>query len=614
MFQSIKRYIAGAGLVLPAALVSQVVTAQDDGPGADLYDQYCATCHADPEDVRTPTRRALGTYNANSIHHALTDGVMQAQAAALSEEQIITLSEYLSGGEYNASPLRNVAMCSGSMSPLDLSASGNWSAWGNDTGNTRYQSADGTRINADNLDELELAWVFGYEGASSARANPTVVSGTLFMGSPSGTVYAMDLENGCAWWTFSAISQVRAAVSVVHSDALNRHLAVVADGSNRLYVLDARSGERLWWDDVDDNRYATSTGSPVVHGNRIFVPVSSGEVSAAARPDHHCCTFRGNVAAYDLNSGTKLWHTYVMEEARQVGENSLGNPVLAPSGAPIWQAPSVDASRGVVYAGTGQNYSRPTSDTSDAVIAFDMESGEMRWVNQTMADDAFHMGCAMSDNHPNCPDPGPDVDIGAPILPVTLSDGREIVVAGTKGGVVFGLDPDRDGAVLWETRVGRGSPLGGIHWGMSHVGDTLFVPVADRAIVEGDFPRQPGLHAIDMNSGQALWYTPAPPRCEPEQQGCFDQYSAPPTSGPDFVLSGSLSGHLFAHDQRSGEVIWEYDSNREYETINGVSARGGAFDSTGPVLSGDHLIVNAGYGGFGQLPGNALLVFRLPRE
>lgn len=601
----------GAALALSVltALSPQRVQAQPDGEA--LYEQYCATCHADPDDVRTPDRAALGSYNANSIHHALTEGVMQAQASALEEAQLIAVAEYLSGGSYNPAPVQNVAMCGVSMPPLDVSAAANWKAWGNDLGNSRHQSAAGTALRADNLDQLELAWAFGHPGASSARAHPVAISDTLFMGSPSGTVYAMDLDNGCAYWTFQATTGVRAATPVVFSEALNRHLVVVADGSNRIHTLDARSGERLWWADVDDNPHATSTGSPVIHGDRIFVPVSSREVSAAARPDHHCCTFRGNVAAFDLNSGSRIWHTYVMEEARQVGENAVGNPVLAPSGAPIWQAPSVDRERNVVYAGTGQNYSRPASDTSDAVIAFDRDTGEMRWVHQTMQDDAFHMGCAMSENHPNCPDPGPDVDIGAPIQPVTLEDGTDLVIAGTKGGMVYALDPDRNGEIVWETRVGRGSPLGGIHWGMTHIGDVLFVPVADRAIAEGDFPRQPGLHAIDMNSGEVLWYTPAPQRCEEGQRGCFDQYSAPPSSGPDFVLSGSLSGHLFAHDPENGEVIWEYDSNRPYETINGVEAQGGAFDSTGPVITGDYMLVNAGYGGFGQLPGNTLLVFRL---
>src|SRR5690606_6658806 len=209
-------------------------------------------------------------------------------------------------------------------------------------------------------------------------------------------------------------------------------VAVVADVSNHLHILNAVTGELLWTSPVDPHPYARSTGSPVVYGDRIFVPVSSAEVSAAGRPDHHCCTFRGNVAAFDLNSGDKLWHTYIMEEAVQVGGNSAGNPVMAPSGAPIWQAPSIDPDRGVVYAGSGQNYTRPASDSSDAVIAFDLQTGDIRWMHQTMGDDAFTMACAMGRSHPNCPNAGPDVDIGAPIVTTTLSNGQDIVVAGTK--------------------------------------------------------------------------------------------------------------------------------------------------------------------------------------
>lgn len=317
------------------------------------------------------------------------------------------------------------------------------------------------------------------------------------------------------------------------------------------------------------------------------------------------------MAAFDLNTGEKLWHTYVMDEAVQAGVNSLGNPVYAPSGAPIWQAPSIDPARNIVYAGTGQNYSRPASDTSDAVIAFDMDTGEMRWVYQTTEDDAFIMGCNPSGTHPNCPEPGPDLDIGAPIITTRLSNGRDIVVTGTKGAVVFGLDPDRNGEVLWKTRVGRGGALGGVHWGMTFMGDIVYVPVSDRSGIsdEGE-PRQPGLHAIDMKTGEVLWYAEAPARCS-GQQGCMEAYSAPITATDDLILAGSLNGVLFAHDPATGALVWEYNTAREYATINGVTARGGSLDATGPVLTGDYMIVNTGYATFGQMPGNAILVFKL---
>ncbi|MEX2333209.1 MAG: PQQ-binding-like beta-propeller repeat protein, partial [Pseudohongiella sp.] len=574
-----------AGVVLGAT--GSLVLAAENLDGASLYAEYCATCHADPQDVRTPTTEALAAYTANSVFDALTEGVMQAQGAALSNEQKAALAEHLTGSRMQTDSVAGLARCEQPMPQFELSLDSNWNGWGNGLSNERYQSAQGTAISAANIDQLELAWVMGLESSTVARAQPTVINGIMIMGSPSGSVHAMDLASGCVYWTVEVPGEVRAAVTVAFSQELDRYLAVIAENSNHIYVVDARNGEPLWDTEVDDNPFARSTGSPVVYDGRIFVPVSSIEVGAAGRPDHHCCTFRGNMAAFDLATGEKLWHTYIMEEPSLVGENSAGNPVYAPSGAPIWQAPSIDPARNLVYAGSGQNYSRPASNTSDSVIAFDLDTGDMEWVYQTTGDDQFVMGCNPNGTHPNCPDPGPDLDIGAPIVTTTLSNGQEIVVAGTKGAEIFGLDPVGDGEVLWRTRVGRGGALGGVHWGMSFKDDVVYVPVSDRSgITDEGEPRQPGLHAIDMKTGEVLWYAPVPERCVGER-GCMDAYSAPITATDDLILAGSLSGYLFAHDPETGALLWEYNTVQDYDTINGVEASGGSLDATGPVLSGD---------------------------
>lgn len=603
--------VSGVLAGLAFSSVAGLALAAENLDGESLYDQYCAFCHADPQDDRTPTRAALGDYTANSVFDALTDGVMQAQGGALTNEQKVALAEHLTDSRMQATALGGQASCEQSMPALDLSAPGNWNGWGNGLSNDRYQSADNTNINASNINQLELAWVMGLDNSTVARAQPTVVNNVMILGSPSGTVYAMDIASGCTYWTYQLEQEVRAAITIAYSAEHETHLAVIAENTNHIHVVNAENGEHVWDSGVDDNPFARSTGSPVVHDGRIYVPVSSIEVGAAGRPDHHCCTFRGNVAAFDLNSGEKLWHTYIMDEPQLVGENSIGNPIYAPSGAPIWQAPSLDPSRNMVYAGSGQNYSRPASDTSDAVLAFDMDSGEIQWVYQTTEDDQFVMGCRPDGAHPNCPEPGPDLDIGAPIVTTTLSNGQDIIVAGTKGAVVFGMDPDRQGEVLWKTRVGRGGALGGVHWGMTFMGDVVYVPVSDRSGIsdEGE-PRQPGLHALDMKTGEVLWYAPVPERCAGER-GCIDAYSAPVTATDDLILAGSLSGYLFAHDPETGELLWEYNSVRDYDTINGVEASGGAMDATGPVLSGDYMIVNSGYATFSQMPGNAILVFKL---
>ncbi|MDP3518454.1 MAG: PQQ-binding-like beta-propeller repeat protein [Pseudohongiella sp.] len=602
----------GLLLGLLTSAVMPLSNAAENLDGESLYNEYCAMCHTAPTDERTPRRDALTTYTANSVFNALTQGIMAPQGASLSSEQKVALAEHLTGSRMQADTIAGLARCQQAMPALNLSLASNWNGWGNGDSNPRFQSSEGTRVSADSIADLELVWAFGLDNASAARAQPSVINDVMFMGSTTGTVYAMDIASGCAYWTYQAPQEVRAAVTIAWSEQRNEHLAVVAVASNDLHVLNASTGELVWQAEVDPHQFARSTGSPVVTGDRIFVPVSSAEVSAAGRPDHHCCTFRGNVAAFDLNSGEKVWHTYIMEESVQVGVNSAGNPVMAPSGAPIWQAPSMDVARGIVYAGSGQNYTRPASDSSDAVIAFDMQTGEIKWMHQTMADDAFTMACAMGGNHPNCPNAGPDVDIGAPIVATTLSDGRDIVVAGTKGAVVVGLDPNNQGELLWSTRIGRGGALGGVHWGMTFSGDIVYVPVSDRGGVnDAGSARQPGLHAIDMKTGDVLWYAPVPERCMPDVQGCMDAYSGPVTSTEGMIIASSLSGYLFAHDAATGELIWEYNTVQDYQTINGVAAKGGSIDATGPVLSGDYMIVSTGYATFGQMPGNAVLVFKI---
>ncbi len=578
--------------------------------GEALYQQFCAGCHDNPID-RAPSRAALLEYNANAIYHAMTAGIMGPQSASLNAEQRILLAEHLSGGLYNRDMQEAIADCAEPIAEINLEAAGNWNGWGGGLANSQFQSALGTNINKSNVGELTISWVIGIEGASASRAQAAVMDGVLFKGSPSGQVYALDLETGCRYWTYAAISEVRAAPSVVYSAALDEILVIVADQSNRVYALDVRTGLKRWHADPDPNPWAISTGAPAVYGDRVFVPVSSMEVAGAGNPQHECCTFRGNVSALNLSTGEILWHSYVMAEPAVVGQNSIGNNVLAPSGAPIWDSPTVDPERNRLYLGTGQNYSRPTSDTSDAVIAFNIDSGNMDLVFQSNANDAFTLACSGRAEHPNCPEPGPDLDIGASPLLANLSNGRDILVAGTKGAIIYGLDPNNDGEVLWATRVGRGSPLGGVHWGMGFEGDILYVPVSDR-IPGGSTDPRPGLHAIDMKTGEVLWYTAAPNRCDAGEFSCSNGYSAAPLVLEDLVITGALNGVLFAHDRETGEVVWELDTRQTFETVNNVPASGGAIDATAPVAFGDYLVVHSGYGTFGQLAGNAMIVLKLP--
>lgn len=618
----IRRCVATVVLCVWVLLIDSKALAQVPDSEA-LYQQHCAACHDGSAD-RAPSRLALSDYNPNAIFQALESGIMRLQGIALTRKQKIQLAEHLTGASYNPNSVERFTACESGIGELDLKRASNWNGWANDIGAQRYQSAAGTSINKTNIAKLEVAWVFGVEGASSANAHPAVIDEVIFMGSPSGKVYALDLETGCHYWTYAAISEVRAAPTVVRAAGINKTVVVVADKSNRVYALDAQTGAEIWHADPDPHLLATSIGTPAVYEDRIFVPVSSREVTAAGYPQYACCTFRGNVAALDLNTGEKLWHTYIMEEAKEVGVSSAGYPVLAPSGAPVWSSTSYDVKRNKVYVGTGQNYSRPASNTSDAVIAFDAVTGNMDWAFQSTSDDAWNMACVRpvsESGHPNCENPGPDLDIGAAVLSTTLSNGQDILIAGTKGAMVFGLDPANDGAVLWQTRVGRGGVLGGVHWGMTLLDDTVYVPVSDRGSIgnasrtpkpDGAYPSQPGLHAIDMRNGDLLWYVEVPERCEDASSFCRNNYSAAATAIEDLIVVGALNGVLFAHDKDSGEIVWELDTKMDYETINNVPANGGSIDVTGPVFSGEYMLLNSGYAQFGQIGGNAMIVYKLP--
>ncbi|HWK53898.1 MAG TPA: PQQ-binding-like beta-propeller repeat protein, partial [Hyphomicrobiales bacterium] len=320
-----------------------------------------------------------------------------------------------------------------------------------------------------------------------------------------------------------------------------------------------------------------------------------------------CCTFRGSLSAIDAASGKLLWQTYTVDEPQPRGTSSSGVPLWGPSGVGIWGAPTVDAKRGLIYAGTGPAYSGPAPATTDAVIAFDLATGEIRWVNQFTVD-VWSGGCgANSDANPNCPaNVGPDLDFSASPMLVRSAGGRELIVIPQKSGELHALDPDAEGATLWSYRAGPGGAVGGV-WGSAAQGDTVYVAVG------GYFNQETGgIHAVDLETGQRRWYTPPQDRlCAPAGPGCSPTQAAAVTAIPGAVFSGSADGGLRAYSSTTGEVLWLFDANSEFDTVNGIAANGASFDGPGAVVAGGMLYVLSGDAGFVGRPGNVLLAFAL---
>ena len=564
--------------------------------GENLYLKHCSTCH-DNATGGAPARNVLEMRSAAYIKQALTSGVMKAQGAALNPYELAILADHL--GSDTAPQVVAGKRCEGRLS---LAGAPLWNRWGNGLANSRFQAQ--SKITSDNVADLELSWAFGFPEAQRARSQPAVTENAIFTGSQSGRVYALDRATGCIWWTFDAESEVRNA-PVLDMEAAEGPTLYFGDFGARVYAIDAKSGALRWSKSVRDHPDGTITGSLALHNGRLFVPMSSTEVLSAYNPVYECCTFRGGVTALDASDGARLWRWYSVDKPVR---NSNGE--TSPSGAPVWGTPTVDPVRGLLYVGTGENYSSPANDASDAIVALELASGRRKWVMQATSGDAWNAACG-SDQSANCPaEDGPDFDFGAPPILVRAGE-TDLLLAGQKSGEIFAIDPGT-GRLIWRRQVGRGGFNGGIHWGMASDGRMLFVPIADTPgsrHAKGE-PR-PGLHAFDVRSGKPVWSRIEPLRCKQFSFACITALSAPVTLVPGLVFAGGHDGRLVAYAAGSGKVLWSAETNRAFATVNGVEAKGGTIDGQGPVVAGDMVIVNSGYDKFGEIPGNVLLVYRL---
>lgn len=585
-------------------------------PGEPLFEASCARCHTAAGNDRTPGLVLLHTLSPRAVVMALETGVMQEQGEDLTPEQRILIAEYLTGREYERNSLPASAFCSSTgLSGLDLEAV-SWSGYGGNLHGTGFQTPERAGLSADDVPDLELAWAFAFPEASQARTKPTVIGDVALVASAFGEIMALETETGCVRWSYQADAGVRGGIAVGEGPT-GAPTAYFVDFRTTAYAIDLHSGAEVWRTRVGAHPSSSNTGTPALHDGKLIVPISSMEVSTATDPAYECCTASGAVAAVDAATGELLWyHRVIPDDPVEAGTNSMGTQLWAPSGAPVWASPTVDPARGLVYVGTGENYTRPTGATSDAILAIDLETGELEWAFQGFGQDAWSLACDQP-GHPNCPTPpGPDLDFGmAPIL-VERADGKEILVAGQKSGVVWALDPDADGAVLWQTQIGKGSALGGIHWGMATDGRYVYAANSDRpdvivVDVHPDIPSAPGLYALDLMNGEVVWDVPAPTDTCGDRPLCHASNSAAPTVIPGVVFAGGIDGHIRAHSAEDGRIIWDFDTTTINSSWTGVAAQSGSIDGPGPVVADGMLFVNSGYGMFNQMPGNLLLAFRV---
>lgn len=584
-----------------------------------LFLIQCSACHAEKAaaagtpNERAPTRSQLQQFAPEAVVTALTSGKMQQQGGLLTTEQRALVAQYVTGKRLGAQAPTGVLVnaCRNPKPMRDAAALPGWNGYGNGPAANRFANAKTGGITAADLPRLKLKWAFGYANVGAARAQPTVAGGRLFVASENSEVHALDPATGCTYWTFKAQAGVRTSpyVAPYRMTGGRRGQAVFfGDGRANVYGVDAQSGALLWMTHVDNHGSAAITGSPVVHDGRLFIGVQGlGEEGRGSTGGYPCCTFRGSLVALDVSTGKQLWKTYTIDESAPRGKNKDGVQMYGPAGGSIWSAPSVDVKRGVVYAATGNAYADPAQKMTNAVIAFDEKTGAVRWYKQLTVADNWAMGCqARNPGNPACPEVlGPDFDFSA--TPMVARQGkRDLVVLPQKSATAFALDPDHQGEVVWIRNFGAGSGLGG-QWGGAVDGVNFYSGVNDFLT-----PTPGGMVAISLSNGSLVWKMPPQPLlCGEKKPGCGPGQGAAVTAIPGAVFSGAHDGGLRAYSTADGHVLWTFDANRDFDTVNGVKANGASMDGPGAVVAGGMLFVNAGYGGLVGRPGNVLLAFGL---
>jgi polyvinyl alcohol dehydrogenase (cytochrome) len=604
-------------------VISIAVFAADDPYAAELFQKHCASCHNSESGAsgRVPQISALKSMTPAAIQKTLDGGVMKQQGAPLSADERQRIASFLGTAvtlERKRDEIAN--LCPAGAVSGESSA---WASWGGGLANMRFQSAKDAGLRAEDLPRLKLKWAFAFPDSSSMRSQPAVYGGKVFAGGQDGSVYALDMRSGCVYWATTVQSQVRSGITV--GEAGGSPALFFGDSAGFTYALDAASGKQLWKARADEHPASTATATPVFYKDRLYVGAASREEALSVSPGYLCCTFRGSESALDASTGKVLWKTYTIGDvAKARPKTRQGVTNWGPSGVGVWTAPVLDPERDTMYVTTGDNYSDPPTALSDALLALRMSTGELLWSKQFTAKDAWNSSCQLQ-GKVNCPDSeGPDFDFASSPILVSLPNSRRALLLGQKSAVIYAVDPDRRGQILWQARIGKGGTVGGIEWGSASDGRNAYVALSD---IGFEVDRKPGsndraynldpkqgggLFAFRLDNGERMWQAP-PPVCG-DRRSCSPAQSAAVTAMPGVVWSGALDGHLRGYSSSDGKILWDFDTAREYQTLNGLSGRGGAIDVAGPVVAGGMLFAVSGYPARGGLPGNVLLAFGLDSD
>lgn len=594
-------------------------------PGEAVYKQHCAACHDNSEATKAPTRATLARMAPGMITNALMTGKMIPQATGLSSQEVSYVSEYLSEASVADDSWIEAMRCPTNRRTPKLDATPAVQAFGFDIKNQRNLSYAQAGLKPADLSNMEVAWVVGFPGVVTMRSQAAVVGNSIFLpvGENKNRVFAFDISDKakpCIQWVWEGERTIRTSAGYgVRKDG--KKVIMVGDMGAYIHMIDATNGKELWGAHMGLFDGSISTATPVLVGDKVIAPSSQYEIMMAAQPNYECCKTHGGVVALDAMTGKRVWEGHTMENAKPIRDRGDGKMLWGPAGAPVWNSPSIDLKRNRLYVGTGEANSETAHKNTDALMAFDLSDGSIKWAFQATENDVFNVGCGPNGGGLNCSKNTVfrDVDFGASTILATAPGGKEMVVAGQKSGTVWAMDPDK-GTVIWQTHIGTGGPNGGIHWGIA-VDDThVYAPISypGRSIPDQVVPAdlKPGLYAVNLKDGSIDWKFEVKPDCTdarkkfvPRCNSLFGLSGAPTVIG-DHIITGGLDGRVYVVERKTGKLVAQWDTAQDFQTVNGVTANGASVDNASIVAVNGLVLVNSGYGLFAQGAGNVMIAYK----
>ena len=501
-------------------------------------------------------------------------------------------------------------------------ATGDWPGWQKDLRGTRYNAAE-TAITPATVAGLKLKWSFVFPDVEDRAhgSQPAVVGNTLYVGWGDGRIYALDARTGETRWVSDAAAVADGhewGAAVYTGPAVADGKVVFGDGRGSLYALDASTGRQLWSVRLGEHETATISSSPLVFDGNIYVGVANGEEAAATNPGYACCTARGQFASVSLATGNVRWRRYTLPPAERAGSWPSGEAKYEPAGAGVWSSPAIDPVSRTVFYGTANNFTG-AGDENDSVIALNADTGALRWKQQMTHPDRWTVGCirpferklpvehciGMAD------DTNLDWDFGSSPNVFTVS-GRTLVGIGQKSGFYHAFDA-ATGQIVWQRQLGVAQHNGGsmgILWGTASDGHRLYAAT---------WHGKPGtLFGLNPATGDILWRTPNPADgcttggAATHSDACHLGHMSAVTATPGLVYEGSMDGKMRIYRAEDGEILWQYDTVREFTGVNHATGPGGAIAGHGgAVVAHGMLYVESGYYSWFGMTGRVLLAFGL---